>query len=70
MLPEEFNELSIQEKGELTFQKGTFIKALDTYSRRNKAVYGLNKLIVEVTFDNETNKILEIVAWENKLIKY
>ena len=69
MLPEDFNALELHDKSEIVFQQGTFIKALDTYSKKNKALYGYNDLLIEVTFDKETNKIEDIQAWANKPIQ-
>ena len=69
MLPEDFNALELHDRGELTFQKGTFIKALETYAKKNRALYGYNDLLIEVTFDKETNKIEDIQAWANKPIQ-
>ena len=69
MLPEDFNALSLDERGRHTFQRGTFFKALDTYSKKNRLLYSVYDLIVEVTLNKETNKIEDIVAWQNKDIK-
>lgn len=56
------------ERGEHTFQRGTYFKALDTYSKRNKILYLVYDLIVEVTLNQETNKIEDIQAWQNREI--
>jgi hypothetical protein len=69
VFPEDFNALSLQEKGEHAFQHGTYFKALDTYSKRNKLLYMVYDLIVEVTLNQEPNGIEAIQAWQNKEIK-
>lgn len=64
MLPDEFNKLTLYEKGELTFKQGTYFKPLDLYSKRNRVLYMFQGMIVEVTLNTHTNKVEDIHAWK------
>jgi len=64
MLPDEFNNLTIDERGELTFKEGKYFKPLDLYSKRNILLYMFQGMIVEVTVNTETNKVEDIQAWK------
>jgi hypothetical protein len=68
MEPDEFNALSLDEKGEHTFKHGEYFKPLDLYSKRNKLLYMVYGMIVEVTVNVEINKIEDIQAWQTKNI--
>lgn len=68
MTPEEFNKLSLDERGEYTFLKGKYFQPLDLYSKQNKLLYMVYGMIIEVIFNKETYKVEDIQAWRQTKI--
>ena len=69
MLSDEFNNLTLDERGELPFKQGKYFRSLDLYAKRNKVLYMFQGMIVEVTVNTDTNKVEGMHAWKTiKLI--
>jgi hypothetical protein len=60
-----FNDLSLDEKGKIIFSKGSYIAVRDYYNYKVQ-LYGLKGFYVEVWYNPRTNSIDKIETMDNE----
>jgi hypothetical protein len=64
MLTEEFNKLSLSERGKLVFGAGKLINIYDDNKLQKVFYYKLGELKIDVIYDKVNNRLLDIIAWD------
>ena len=62
----EYNNLTLDQKGEILFTKGDYIDHRVQYHKYKIAIYSLGNFYVEVFYDVHNNEIKRINALENE----
>jgi|TARA_R100000750_G_scaffold30200_3_gene19204 hypothetical protein len=61
-----YNQLNLNQKGEILFSKGNYIDYRIEYNKYKIALYSLGNFYVEVFYDVHNNEIKRINALENE----
>lgn len=65
MLTKEFNKMPHSDRNKLVFGEGKMIAIYDDNKFQKVFFYKLGELKIDVIYDKGSNRLLDILAWEN-----